>query len=219
MISDRSKFTRESLCSINYHCDSLSGSVIKLFSLHDRPHVPPFIRTGHNAANLQQKASPSDRSPSIWSPNRKVRLSIKLAYHFRNFRIPDRAFGTFPEFLYVSEKKYLAIRSKKIKVRRHRLSNSHFRCTKFVITFSFRWGQNFWSNIPEISKSWKKFFKLIYGRAWKKIFHRYTWKIISVAFLFFFIVSSYKLLKSFLNTCRNSEILFGRHSIDRKSVV
>lgn len=64
MISDRSKFTRTSPSSINY-CDSLSGSVIKPFLLHDRPHVPPFIRTDHNAANLQQKASLSDRWPSI----------------------------------------------------------------------------------------------------------------------------------------------------------
>lgn len=65
MISDRSKFTRTSLRSINYYCDSLSGSVIKPFLLHDRPHVLPFIRSDHNAANLQQKASLSDRSPSI----------------------------------------------------------------------------------------------------------------------------------------------------------
>lgn len=39
MIGDRSKFTRYSPAFDNYYCDTLSGSVIKPFLLHDRPRV------------------------------------------------------------------------------------------------------------------------------------------------------------------------------------
>jgi len=44
MINDRSKFTRASLRSINYYCDSLSGSVIKLFFTTWSPSCSTFYK-------------------------------------------------------------------------------------------------------------------------------------------------------------------------------